>query len=278
MGEIVTATAAGDAEPLMALAGMLAAFAGAAGLAAGLLAAWRSIERRGRAPGAGFCPWGILDILVGAIAYLGGYALSVAALSPWMKGQAQPAAWAVGVASGSAGAAGALVLLALLRRRYGLWLRDAGLTLERWGRDLLLALGLLVAVLAVRLPMSFIFNWLYKREGLEPQPQFLVERLTNSHDPLDLIVVAVAGILVAPIWEETAFRGFLQPFLRRYAGRGLALAAVAVAFSMIHDPRSDLLMVPAMVFPLAICILPNLFIVILGPIAINAWDVFTRAR
>lgn len=52
--------------------------------------------------------------------------------------------------------------------------------------------------------------------------------------PLDAWMVALFGILIAPMAEEIAFRGFLYPALRPWTGRILAALLTSVPFALLH--------------------------------------------
>jgi membrane protease YdiL (CAAX protease family) len=53
-------------------------------------------------------------------------------------------------------------------------------------------------------------------------------------DPTSLILVAVFGSIVAPVWEELVFRGFLQPLLVRSLGAVAGILATALPFGLLH--------------------------------------------
>ena len=53
-------------------------------------------------------------------------------------------------------------------------------------------------------------------------------------DPASLAVMAVFGVLVAPMCEELAFRGFLQPLLVRSFGVVPGILGAAVPFGLLH--------------------------------------------
>ncbi len=56
------------------------------------------------------------------------------------------------------------------------------------------------------------------------------------HTPLDAWLVVFFGTLVAPAFEELAFRGFLYPALRRWSWTGMTGAAVlsSIPFALLH--------------------------------------------
>jgi membrane protease YdiL (CAAX protease family) len=53
-------------------------------------------------------------------------------------------------------------------------------------------------------------------------------------DPKSLILMAVFGITLAPLCEELAFRGFLQPLLVRSLGVVPGILAAALPFGLLH--------------------------------------------
>jgi uncharacterized protein len=53
-------------------------------------------------------------------------------------------------------------------------------------------------------------------------------------DPASLVLMAVFGVLVAPVCEELAFRGFLQPLLVRSFGAAPGILGAAIPFGLLH--------------------------------------------
>jgi len=56
-------------------------------------------------------------------------------------------------------------------------------------------------------------------------------------DPLVMALLAVFGILFAPLLEETFFRGFLFPVFERSRGAGFAVFATSALFSLVHGTQ-----------------------------------------
>jgi membrane protease YdiL (CAAX protease family) len=52
--------------------------------------------------------------------------------------------------------------------------------------------------------------------------------------PAGLILMAIFGVTVAPVCEELAFRGFLQPLLVRSMGVALGIAVSSIPFGLLH--------------------------------------------
>ncbi len=58
-------------------------------------------------------------------------------------------------------------------------------------------------------------------------------------DPLVMALLAVFGILFAPVLEETFFRGFLFPVFERSQGASFAVFATSALFSLVHGAQYD---------------------------------------
>ncbi len=90
-----------------------------------------------------------------------------------------------------------------------------------------------VFVAAILVPQELLRHWLgTKYEGT----QEVVLELVKTKSPEVIIQIIVAAVLVAPVTEETLFRGFLYRTLRRYVRPSIAIAAGGVVFGVIHPP------------------------------------------
>jgi len=214
-------------------------------------------ERRVAAMREMFCPWGVVDVAVALAAFLATTVTVALVLSPWMPREGSPRLWFGPTVTSVGGAAAAGVILILLRRRYGLWPRDVGLKLWPRPMDLAIAIALMAAVVAVWMPMGSFFDWLRERANAPKELQKVVQQVRTaqeSQDLLSLIVMAGSALFVAPFWEELAFRGFLQPWLRGLLGPAGGIVVTTVLFSAIHEPLSRFARVPVMMFPLALAL------------------------
>lgn len=70
--------------------------------------------------------------------------------------------------------------------------------------------------------------------GEPPRSNDPVERATQSGNPFGLFLLAVLGVLVAPVAEEVFFRGMLYRALRRQTVWPLAVLLQALAFGLMH--------------------------------------------
>jgi membrane protease YdiL (CAAX protease family) len=199
-----------------------------------------------------FSPWGAEDVLLAVAAFFLGLLL-LGTLARLFR-SAQTQVWVPSMVISLAEILACLVVFFDLSRRYGLGPVDLGLRFERWGHDLFLAAGMLVFVLGLRLPMSGLVHYLYERAGEPFERQFVIQQMLDVRSTWGLRVMVVVAVGAAPVCEEIAFRGFLQPYLRHRMGAAGSIVATAVLFSLIHDPRSKFLAVPFFVFPLALAL------------------------
>jgi hypothetical protein len=54
-----------------------------------------------------------------------------------------------------------------------------------------------------------------------------------------LVVVGIFAVLLGPAFEEIAFRGFLQPLLRRYIAPWPAILLTAIPFALLHGVQNE---------------------------------------
>ncbi len=81
----------------------------------------------------------------------------------------------------------------------------------------------------------------------------LLEMVLNGRDPLALILLAITAVVLAPLFEETVFRGVLLPVLGRSFGRGLSVFGSALVFAVAHLSIGELL--PLLVLGLGLALL-----------------------
>ena len=62
-------------------------------------------------------------------------------------------------------------------------------------------------------------------------------RIWLSADRTSLILTAIFATMLAPLFEEVAFRGFLQPLAIKAMGTFLGIVLTAVPFALIHGPQ-----------------------------------------
>ena len=57
-------------------------------------------------------------------------------------------------------------------------------------------------------------------------------------EPNSLMLTAVFAVTLAPVCEEIAFRGFLQPLVARSLGAVPAVVLTAIPFALLHGPQN----------------------------------------
>lgn len=95
-----------------------------------------------------------------------------------------------------------------------------------------------------------IVRWLVETTRT-PETQDVIQTMQQSHDPWSLAALLFAALVVAPIGEECAFRGFLYTTLRRQCGPVPAALAAGLFFGAIHVSLPQLL--PLTVFGIGQC-------------------------
>lgn len=72
--------------------------------------------------------------------------------------------------------------------------------------------------------------------GMSKLPdQLAVKFLKSTFDtPLYFVLAVISIIILAPLIEETLFRGFLQTFIRKHLGPKQAIIITSVCFSLFH--------------------------------------------
>ena len=129
----------------------------------------------------------------------------------------------------------ALVLVTrFLKAHDARWRDFLGLTGPKLSRALALALvaGTLMAPVALALNQGC--GWLLEQVSVEPVEQRTVRILQVSVGWPKRLAFGLGAIVLAPLVEETLFRGILYPFLKLRFGRALAVTATALAFAGIH--------------------------------------------
>lgn len=93
-------------------------------------------------------------------------------------------------------------------------------------------------------------DWLQQWTGT-PELQDAVREIEAMQDPKDLALCLFGTLVVAPIGEECAYRGFLYTTLRKQAGPKLAAVFSGLFFGAIHMALPQFL--PLAIFGMAQC-------------------------
>jgi len=92
------------------------------------------------------------------------------------------------------------------------------------------ARGWLMVMPPVVLSGWLVSRWIGDQGGSNP----LLEIVLNSRDPLALALLAITAVVLAPLFEETVFRGVLLPVLGRSLGRSGSVLVSALVFAIAH--------------------------------------------
>ncbi len=120
----------------------------------------------------------------------------------------------------------------------------------RWqpaGSALALALGHVLMVLPLVAFSGWLVEQLWKNSsGSNP----LLDLVLSTGDPLALAALALTATVLAPLFEETLFRGVLLPVLGQRWGRGWGVVVSALTFGLAHLSLGEL--TPLVVLGLAL--------------------------
>ncbi|HEX4645589.1 MAG TPA: type II CAAX endopeptidase family protein [Verrucomicrobiae bacterium] len=129
-----------------------------------------------------------------------------------------------------------LVLVPIFLRREGISVSEAfGFSTPRIERAIML--GVLAAVFFV--PIGFVLqqasSWaITTLLHMTPVREQAVQTITENRTWIRRVCLAVFAILVAPVAEETLFRGILYSTIKQMGHPRLAMWGVAVLFGLIH--------------------------------------------
>jgi len=129
--------------------------------------------------------------------------------------------------------AGPLLILSLMLA--GLGSAPAGGWLRfRW-RPLTAGLRPALRGLLMVLPLVSLVGWLQGQLWADPGGSNpLLDLVLRSQDPLALACFALTAVVLAPLFEETIFRGVLLPVAARELGAGWGVLLSAAVFAVAH--------------------------------------------
>ncbi len=108
-------------------------------------------------------------------------------------------------------------------------------------RPLLSALRDAVAGWLMVTPLVMLTGWLLVRLVGDPGGSNpLLELVLGSHDPLALGLLALTAVVLAPLFEETIFRGALLPVLAARFGPLMGVLLSGLLFAMAHISVGEL--------------------------------------
>lgn len=84
------------------------------------------------------------------------------------------------------------------------------------------------------IPVTLAWRWILDRVGASEAEQELVDVLRASDSPLEIVLMCLLAVVVAPVAEELVFRAGLFRYLRGRVPAVIAYAAPAAFFALIH--------------------------------------------
>jgi len=113
--------------------------------------------------------------------------------------------------------------------------------LQWYWRPLGTALRRALAQLLMVLPLVALVSWLLERLVGDPGGSNpLLELVLNSANPVALLCFALTALVLAPLFEETLFRGVLLPVLAERWGGFPAVLISALVFAIAHLSLGEL--------------------------------------
>ncbi|MCI0748039.1 MAG: CPBP family intramembrane metalloprotease [Verrucomicrobia subdivision 3 bacterium] len=129
----------------------------------------------------------------------------------------------------------ALVLLHFFLRQHAVrWSEFFGVRERRIVVAVLFALGIAVVAMPLAWGLNLISAKLIEAFHGAPEQQLVVKVLEETRDPLQRTVFALTAIVMAPVVEESLFRGILYPLLKYRGYPRAALWGSSLLFAAIH--------------------------------------------
>lgn len=124
-----------------------------------------------------------------------------------------------------------------------------------------------ITLISVNLVSALTMSWL-KDVWPETKPQELVQAFQSSGGIGFKLLVAVATVVVAPLAEETLFRGFVYGVLKRYTDAPFAAISSSLMFAIIHMHVGSLL--PLCMLAVLFCVAYEISGCLLVPMCLHA--------
>jgi membrane protease YdiL (CAAX protease family) len=132
-----------------------------------------------------------------------------------------------------------LAILWLMLRRLPLHMVGGGL--QWYWRPVVSAVRQAATMLLMVLPLVALTGWLVERIWGDPGGSNpLLELVLTGSDPLALALLAFTAVVLAPLFEETLFRGVLLPVLGERLGGSWAVLISAAIFAVAHLSLGEL--------------------------------------
>jgi len=151
-----------------------------------------------------------------------------------------------------------------LKEHHTSWREFLGLTTPRL--KAFLALGALVGVLSVPMALSLmkLVAWLMSLIQMEAVEQPTIKVLKVTVGTAQRVCFGITAILVAPVVEESLFRGILYPMIKQRSSPLIALSTTSLLFAAIHGNVMSFL--PLTLFAVVLTLLYEKTDTLLAPI------------
>jgi uncharacterized protein len=126
---------------------------------------------------------------------------------------------------------GALLLLLNFLRRRSVSLRSIGFRSFNYktsAKVILLSVFIFFVLVALAF---FVVHLIYPEANLDQEQDIFFRYATDRHE---LLLAFISVALIAPVAEETIFRGFMLPVLKKRFGIVLAILITSLLFGLIH--------------------------------------------
>ena len=158
--------------------------------------------------------------------------------------------------------------LGFFRRRQISFGQALGFRRESALGALLFGALLFFAVLPPLAGTFVVYDKLCHLIGVTDTPQPVTELLASTDSVTVIVLVSLFAVIVAPVFEELFFRGFIYPVLKERWGTWKALTAVSAIFAVIHQHVPS--MGPLFTLALGLGLAYELTGSLLAPIAVHA--------
>jgi membrane protease YdiL (CAAX protease family) len=172
--------------------------------------------------------------------------------------------------------AGLVLVMLFLREQHLNWTEAFGFR-NSWLKAVLWGVIAICLFMPAGQTLQLLSVQVIKQFHIEPKEQIAVQTLRVTGSWLGRVVLGVGTVVLAPMAEETIFRGILYPGIKQAGFRKMALWVPSIVFGLMHTNLEAFL--PLVVLALGLTILyektDNLLAPITAHALFNAYGVVT---